>query len=138
LVGALVLVSVFGMAGGCSNASDPRVLDAAHSLVPPDSEVTQIIENTVGLSIETGPYFASYEITDGGLGLALVDAIDQQAARSGWRGTLRKEALAGIELRFERDNLRALIYVFTEREPVSASITVRVADRRHSPSHGIG
>jgi hypothetical protein len=130
----LVLFPVFALAEGCSNTSDPRVLEAAESLVPSGSAVTEITENTVGLSIETGPYFATYGITDGGLGLGLVDAIDEQAEETGWHRTVRVEGLGGIELRYERDDLRALVYVWTGREPVTASITVRIADRRDVPS----
>lgn len=110
--------------GACSNRSDPRVLEAAESLVPPQSEVTDVVENTTGLAVESGPYFVVYEITDGGLGVDLVDAIEERARAEGWEPGDRREAIDAVELRFARDDLESLVYVWINRDPVSASIHV--------------
>jgi hypothetical protein len=112
----------------CSNRSDPRMLDAAESLVPPKSEVTEVIENTTGFSFESGPYFVIYEITDGGLGAGLEGAIVERARAEGWEPTERREALDATELRFARDDLEALVRVWINRDPIDASISIHSAE----------
>jgi hypothetical protein len=111
----------------CSNGSDPRILDAAESLVPPQSQVNEVVENTEGFSFESGPYVASYKITDGGLGVVLVDAIEEQAIAEGWELRDRDEGGDAINLSFVREDLEALVYVWVNRDPVDASITVNKA-----------
>jgi hypothetical protein len=116
------------LASACSNQSDPRWLDAGESLIPPESEVTEVIENTSWLSLETGPYWASYNITGGGLGAALEGAIHERARAAGWEPTERSEELDAIQLRFVRDDLKALVRVWINRDPVDASITIHSAE----------
>ena len=111
----------------CSNRSDPRILEAAESLIPPQSEVIDVVENTTGFSFESGPYSASYKITDGGLGPAVEGAIVERAQAEGWESIDRRESLDGIELRFARDDMEALVYVWINRDPVEASIRVAKA-----------
>jgi len=112
----------------CSNRSDPRWLEAAESLVPPQSEVTDVIENTTGLSFESGPYFVSYKITDGGLGAELERAIEERARAEGWEPTAPREVSDAVELRFERDDLEALVYIWINRDPIDASISINSAE----------
>ena len=76
------------------------------------------------MSFESGPYFVSYEITDGGLGAALEEAIEERARAEGGEPAERSENLDGIELRFARDDLVARVYVWINPEPVEASIRV--------------
>lgn len=115
------------LVAACSNRSDPRILDAAESLVPPQSEVKEVVENTEGFSFESGPYFASYKITDGGLGVALVEAIERQADAADWELLDRSEGGDAINLSLVREDLEALVYVWVNRDPVEASITVNKA-----------
>src|SRR5512145_1964188 len=87
----LWLIVVTALLLAACNRSDPRILEAAESLVPPQSEVTDVVENTTGLSFESGPYFASYKITDGGLGPAIEGAIAERAEAGGWESIARRE-----------------------------------------------
>jgi len=98
------------------------------SLVPPQSEVTDVIENTTGPSFESGPYFVSYKITDGGLGAALEGAIEDRARVEGWEPTALREVSDAIEFRFQRDDLEALVYVWINRDPIDASISIHSAE----------
>jgi len=110
------------------NSSDARILGAAESLVPPQSDVTEVTENDTGLSFEAGPHFAIYEITDGGLGPALEGAIEEQAQATGWEMTERSEKANANELRFARDDLEAIVAIWINRDPVGASIHVNSTD----------
>lgn len=110
------------------NRSDPRYLEAAESLVPAQSEVTDVTENSEGFSFESGPYFVIYEISDGGLGAGIEGAIAERAQAEGWESIERSEEADGIELRFGREDLEAIVVVWINRDPVEASIDVHLAD----------
>jgi hypothetical protein len=123
----MIILVAGSFLAACSNRSDPRWLEAAESLVPPQSEVTDVIENTTGLSFETGPYWVIYEITDGGLGAGLEGAIEERAQVEGWELIERTENNA-ISLRFVRDDLEALVRVWINRDPIDASINIDSAE----------
>jgi hypothetical protein len=89
--------------------------------------VTRVAENTTGLAFESGPYFVLYEITDGGLDAALETAITERALSHGWKLVERTEDPDTITLRFLRDDLEALVRVWLDQDPTSASITVLAA-----------
>jgi hypothetical protein len=108
----------------CSNVSDPGIIEAAHSLVPPGSEITETNENTTGLRFETGNYRVILTVTDGGLEEDLLPAIEAQAAASGWQLTEREDIPAGIHLVYLRSDLRADVSVRTNNDPVTAAIRV--------------
>jgi hypothetical protein len=114
---AAVVVVVFGPVG-CVTA-DARVIEAADSLVPPESEVTQVVEEPTGLISAV-----AYEITDGGLGRDLVEAVAVQAQAEGWEATGRRLSAEGVVLEFVREDIEAVVSVWTDRDPVSASIQV--------------
>jgi hypothetical protein len=120
-VGAVLLLAA-------CNRSDPRYFEAAESLIPPQSEVIDVTENSKGFSFESGPYFVIYDITDGGLGAGLEEAIAERAQGEGWESIERSEKADGIELRFERDDLEAIVIVWINRDPVEASIDVNRAE----------
>jgi hypothetical protein len=123
LVLSVVAVSVAMLQSGCVNRSDERMIDAAQSLVPPGSEVTETLENT-GLRILVGSYSVHLTISDGGLGDDLVDAIEQQASAGGWASTYHRDAPGGVELGFVRNGFQADVDVRTKKEIVNAAITV--------------
>jgi hypothetical protein len=115
------------VAAACSNTSDPRIIDAAESLVPPESEVTESGEN-LGLTFESGPYFVALTIDDGGQGPGLLTAIERQAEVAGWEVASRDESIGGVQLGYLRDDLEASVTVHTEDDVVTASIFVGKAD----------
>lgn len=119
----VVSVAVAALFLAACNTSDPRIVDAAETLVPPESEIIELRENT-GLSPEVGQYSASLTITDGGLGVGLLEAIEEQAAAEGWEPTYRRESPGGFELGYLRDGLQADVDVRTKKETIDAAIRV--------------
>jgi hypothetical protein len=101
------------------------MLEAAESLVPPESEITDVAENT-GLSIEVGEYSVTLTVSNGNLGQDLTAAIKEQAEAAGWEAEYEEEIPAGVRLGYLRDGLRADVSVRTEKETIDAAI--RVAD----------
>lgn len=120
-------IAITWLVAGCVNTSDPRMIEAAESLVPPESQVTETLENT-GLRGLVGTYSVHLTITDGGLGTDLLRAVEQQAEVAGWQPTYQREALGGVELGFVRDGLQADIDVRTKKETVNAAISVSEAE----------
>ena len=125
---AIVLFVGLAAVWGCSNRSDPAAVDAAETLVPQGSEVTELVQNTTGISPESGPYFVRLEISDGGLGPELEVAIAEQAQQAGWESTYRSDGVGAVELGFARDNLEAVVYVFLDSDPVKGVIRVSRSD----------
>jgi len=111
----------------CVNASDQGMIDAAESLVPPESEVTDVRENT-GAEALVGSYRVHLTISDGGAGNGLDEAIAEQARSTGWTLISEEQIPAGTRLHFARDGLRADISVRTENETINAVIRVEEAD----------
>jgi hypothetical protein len=98
---------------------------AAQSLVPEGSRIVSARENTDGLAFESGAYFAQLEITDGGRGSALADAIAARTEAAGWTMVERAPSADTEELTFTRDSYEASVHVWLDRTPVSATIFVR-------------
>jgi hypothetical protein len=112
----------------CTNRADPQAVAAAHSLVPDGSPIVSSHENTDGLAFESGEYFARLEITDGGRGPALADAIAARADVAGWTMVERAPSADTEEVTFTQESYEATVYVWLDRTPVSATIFVRKAD----------
>ena len=109
----------------CVNTSDERMIEAAESLVPPDSEVTEMTENT-GLEALVGSY--SVYLTDGGAGEQLDDAIARQAESAGWMPTYEEQIPVGVRLGYVRDGVQADVSVRTKNETINAVIRVEATE----------
>ncbi len=119
----VIAAAVAVAASVACNTSDPRILEAAETLVPPQSEVSDVAENT-GLSFEVGEYSVTLTISDGGLGQDLTAAIKEQAEAAGWVAEYEEEIPAGVRLGYQRDGLHADVSVRTEKETINAAIRV--------------
>ncbi len=111
----------------CVNTTDEGMIAAAETLVPPESIVTDVKENT-GTGAIVGSYRVHLTMSDGGAGGDLDEAIARQAELTGWTATYRREAVGGVELGFIRDGLQADVDVHTENDPITAVVRVEGAD----------
>lgn len=123
--GAAVAIAIVLTA--CVNTTDEGMIAAAETLVPPESEITDVRENT-GMEALVGSYRVHLTISDGGVGKGLDEAITEQARSSGWTLISEEQIPAGILLSYARDGLRADISVRTENETINAVIRVEEAD----------
>jgi hypothetical protein len=121
---ATTLILVASLAVACATRSDPAMIEVAKSLVPEGSEITTVTENT-GPTWVNGQYSGLLEITDGGLGPGLLDAIEELASAGGWEERYRCEVLAGVTLGYSRDDLQVDVSVRTERDPVAGSVRIQ-------------
>ncbi len=124
---AALTLTVALVLGACTTGRDQATLDAAHSLVPDGSEVTEVLENT-GPEPIVGAYRATLRITDGGLGDGLLDAIEERAASGGWKERYRCEVHDGITLGYSSADHKVDVGVHTNDDPVYASIGVMRLD----------
>lgn len=120
---AVFLVVV--MLGACSHSTDTGMIEAAESLVPPESEILEVTDNSKGLTIVNGDYWAALQISDGGLGPALLDAVQEQAKAEGWQERYRCDVPAGVTLGYVRDDYQVDVGVRTKKEAVDAYIHIR-------------
>ena len=127
-----ILAGLFVLAA-CTR-SDPGMIEIAKSLVPEGSEVTEMAENT-GLAVEVGDYYGSILIDDGGLGPALLQAIEDRAVAEGWQERYRCDVPAGVTLGYSREDLQLDISAYSNLDPVFARIRIqRLGDGNAWPS----
>jgi hypothetical protein len=127
LMRSALALSMSWLLAACVNTSDGRMLEAAESLVPPDSQVTETLENT-GPSILVGTYNVHLTVSDGGLGADLLDAIEKQAEVAGWQRISEEEIPAGVRVSYLRNDFRADVSVRTRNDTVDAVIRVEKSD----------
>ena len=127
LIRLLAAASVTVSLVSCVNTSDQRMIEAAESLVPPGSEVTDVRENT-GVEGLVGTYRVHLTISAGGAGEELDEAISEQARSSGWTLISEEQIPAGTRLSYARDGFRADISVRTENATINAVIRVEEAE----------
>ena len=121
---ATTSILVASVVVACVTQSDPAMIDVAKSLVPDGSVITGITENT-GPTWVNGQYSAAIEITDGGLGPSLLDAIEDLAAAGGWQEQFRCEIPAGVTLGYSRDDHQVDVDVRSEDDPVTGSVRIQ-------------
>ena len=114
-----IQIGLMLVVAGCTR-SDPGMINLAASLVPEGSQITEVAENT-GFA---GPYSGTIHIDDGGLGPALLEAIEDQAVSDGWQERYRCDVLNGVTLGYSRDDFKVDVSVLTKREPVYAVISI--------------
>jgi hypothetical protein len=124
VLAATTLILVASLAVACVTRSDPAMIDVAKSLVPEGSEISAVTENT-GPTWVNGQYSAALEITDGGLGPGLLDAIEDLAVAGGWEERYRCEVPAGVTLGYSRDDHQVDVSVRTERDPVAGRVRIQ-------------
>jgi hypothetical protein len=100
------------------------MIAAAESLVPPRSEVLDVIDNSRDLTLWEGDYWAALQINDGGLGAELLTAVKDRAGAGGWLERYRCDLRGAVRLGFVRDDLKVDVSV-TTAEPLSARIWVQ-------------
>lgn len=115
--------------GACVQGRDEGMIDVAKSLVPPESEILEVTDNSMGLTIEVGDYWARVLINDGGLGAGLLQAVEGQAGAEDWQERYRCEVPAGVKLGYSRDAFKVDVSVRTKAEPVEGVIRIqRIGD----------
>ncbi len=101
------------------------MIDAAESLVPPESEILEVTDNSKGLTIEVGDYWAAVQFSDGGLGPALLEAVKDRVSAGGWEERYRCDVPAGVTLGYVRDDLKVDVSVRTKKESVDGYIHIQ-------------
>jgi hypothetical protein len=105
------------------------MIDMAKSFVPPASEVLEVSDNSTGLTIEVGDYWARVHVDDGGLGPGLLEAIEGQASSGGWEETFRCDLSGGVAIGYSRDEFKVDVSVRTKKDPVDAVVRIqRIGD----------
>jgi hypothetical protein len=122
LLGGLLVVLVLG---ACSHRTDTGMIDAAESLVPSESEILEVNDNSKGLTIEVGDYWVALRISDGGFGPELLRAIEERAGANGWQERYRCDVPAGVTLGYVRDDYKVNLGVRTNKESVDAYIHIQ-------------
>lgn len=122
IIGGLLVVLVLG---ACSHRTDTGMIDAAESLVPPESEILEVNDNSKGLTIEVGDYWAALQISDGGLGPELLGAMEDRARTGGWEERYRCELRDGVQVGYVRDDLKVDVTVITTDEPGRAYVNIQ-------------
>ena len=121
-MGVFVAVLVLG---ACSHRTDTGMIEAAKGLVPPESEILEVSDNSKGLTIEAGNYWAALQISDGGLGPALLEAVEDRASAGGWDEQYRCDLRDGVQLGYARDDLEVDVSVGTRDESVRGRIRIQ-------------
>jgi hypothetical protein len=125
LVFALLVVTL----AGCAHGQDATMIEVAKSLVPPESEILEVTDNSPGLMIEVGDYWERVLISDGGLGPGLLQAVEDRAGAEGWEERYRCEMPLGTKLGYSRDPFKMDVSVRTEEEPIEGVIRIqRIGD----------
>jgi hypothetical protein len=119
-----VLVAVLFL-GACSHRTDTGMIDAAKGFAPPESEILEVVDNSFGLTIVEGQYWAAVHIDDGGLGPGLLEAVEEQAEVGGWEERYRCDNLGGVTLGYVRDEFKVDVGVLTKKEPVTGRIRIQ-------------
>lgn len=121
-IAALLVVLVVA---ACSHSTDTGMIEAAEGLVPAGSEILEVTDNSKGLTIVEGDYRAALQISDGGLGPELLEAIEDRASDEGWEERYRCDVPAGVTLGYVRDDYKVDVGVRTKKESVDAYIHIQ-------------
>jgi hypothetical protein len=134
-LGPPLLVVLLALAlGACTHERDTGMIEVAKTFVPPESEVVEVYDNSTGLTIEVGDYWARVRINDGGLGPRLLEAVEGHARAGGWEERFRCDLHAGVRIGYSRDEFKVDVSVRTKQDPVDAVIGIqRIGDGNSWP-----
>jgi hypothetical protein len=112
---------------GCAHGRNQQMIDTAEALVPPESSVTEIIDNSEGLPLEVGDYDAHVYFDAGGLTPEeLLGVLEDRAADQGWTEEYRCDLLGAVKVGYSRDDLKIDVRVRKPGEEADYDASIRV------------
>jgi hypothetical protein len=123
----LMLIACICLITGCAHGRDQQMIDTAKALVPPESSVTEVIDNSEGLPFEVGDYYAYVYFDAGGLTPErLLRVLADRAAEQGWTEEYRCDLLGAEKVGYSRDHLKVDISVRKPGKEADYDASIRV------------
>ena len=103
----LALIACVCLITGCAHGRNHQMIETAGALVPAESLVTEVNDNSEGLTLEVGDYYALVYFDAGGLTReGLMRVLEDRAAEQGWTEEYRCDLAGAVKVGYSRDQLK--------------------------------
>ena len=117
MIARIVAAGAIAMLASCSptgGGNAGKLRDGAHSLVPPGSRTVEEVEGDC-VELASSPSCAHIYYVPEELPLAeRVSSVEQAADSGGWELTSKESLPGGANLRFRRDGLEAIVFIWAD------------------------